>query len=192
MSDLWTTLIDWKLPPHRLLGIWKTVLLDEGSKMNPSLGNKGFVCLWVRVYHNAIYEEQEDQERIKVVCNIILWTWNIISLDLKYYIVGLAGLLSRRTMNYDYDMWTTLKDWKFRLKYYIVGLAGLLSRRTSPRRFLLGGWGDCALHYQVYIVCIVFVFVCLLLQWDSKHYIFTGMTCSQKLDWRGSCPERTL
>ena len=59
----------------------------------------------------------------------------------------------------------------------------------------------------------VFVFVCLLLQWDSKHYIVSaflpcqvlqlptsnltnscllGMTCSQKLDWRGSCPERTL
>ena len=38
--------------------------------------------------------------------------------------------------------------------FYMVGLAGLFSRWASPRRLLLGGWGDSALHYQVYIVSL--------------------------------------
>ena len=220
MSDLWTTLIDWKLPPHRLLGIWKTVLLDEGSKMNPSLGNKGFVCLWVRVYHNAIYEEQDDQERIKVFCNIILWTWNIISLDLKYYIVGLE-ILHRRTcrtsLTTDNELWLWYVDHTKRLKIQ----AEILYRWTCRTSLTMDKPPTCSSGRMGWLCptlpgihCLfVFVFVCLLLQWDSKHYIVSaflpcqvlqlptsnltnscllGMTCSQKLDWRGSCPERTL
>ena len=43
-------------------------------------------------------------------------------------------------------------------------------------------------------LCLSFVF-----HWEKNKFqpifspsLFAGMTCSQKLDWRGSCPERTL